>query len=228
MAELTYHAHASYSLSDDRHDLLFDPFITGNPLATISADDLHPDYILLTHGHSDHIGDAVPIARRSGATIIASFELANYCAAQGAETHDLGIGGAYNFPFGRVKLTQATHSSSITTDDGTIVYLGNPAGIIVRFDGKTIYNTGDTGLFGDMALIGRLEKPDVVIMPIGDNYTMGIDDAVEAVRMIGAGTVIPVHYNTFPVIEQDPNEFADKVGDLARCVVLKPGEAVRL
>ena len=170
----------------------------------------------------------MPIARRSGATIIASYELANYCEAQGAETHDLGIGGSYTFPFGRVKLTQATHSSSITTDDGTIVYLGNPAGIIVRFDGKTIYNTGDTGLFGDMALIGRLEKPDVVIMPIGDNYTMGIDDAVEAVRMIGAGTVIPVHYNTFPVIEQDPNEFADKVGDLARCVVLNPGESVRL
>ena len=108
------------------------------------------------------------------------------------------------------------------------MYLGNPAGIIVRFDGKTIYNTGDTGLFGDMALIGRLEKPDVAIMPIGDNYTMGIDDAVEAVRMIGAGTVIPVHYNTFPVIEQDPNEFVDKVGDLARCVVLKPGESVQL
>lgn len=228
MAELTYHAHASYSLSNGSHDLLFDPFITGNPLVTISADDLNPDYILLTHGHGDHIGDAVPIARRSEATIIASFELANYCEAQGAETHDLGIGGSYAFPFGRVKLMQATHSSSITTDDGTIVYLGNPAGIIVRFDGKTIYNTGDTGLFGDMALIGRLEKPDVVIMPIGDNYTMGIDDAVEAVRMIGAGTVIPVHYNTFPVIEQDPNEFVDKVGDLARCVVLKPGESVRL
>ncbi len=228
MAELTYHTHASYSLSDGRHDLLFDPFITGNPLATISADDLNPDYILLTHGHGDHIGDAVPIARRSGATIIASFELANYCEARGAETHDLGIGGSYPFPFGRVKLTQATHSSSITTDDGTIVYLGNPAGIIVRFDGKTIYNTGDTGLFGDMALIGRLEKPDVVIMPIGDNYTMGIDDAVEAVRLIGAGTVIPVHYNTFPVIEQDPNEFVDKVGDLARCVVLKPGDSVQL
>lgn len=228
MAELTYHAHASYSLTDGSHDLLFDPFITGNPLATISADELNPDYILLTHGHGDHIGDAVPIARRSGATIIASFELANYCEAQGAETHDLGIGGAYTFPFGRVKLTHATHSSSVTTDDGTIVYLGNPAGIIVRFEGKTIYNTGDTGLFGDMALIGRLEKPDVVIMPIGDNYTMGIDDAVEAVRMIGAGTVIPVHYNTFPVIEQDPAEFVDKVGDLARCVVLQPSESVAL
>ncbi len=228
MAELTYHAHASYSLSDGNHDLLFDPFITGNPLATVSADDLNPDYILLTHGHSDHIGDAVPVARRCGATIIASFELANYCEAQGAATHDLGIGGSHAFPFGRVKLTQATHSSSVTTDDGTIVYLGNPAGIIVDFDGKTIYNTGDTGLFGDMALIGRMEKPDVVIMPIGDNYTMGIDDAVEAVRMIGAGTVIPVHYNTFPVIEQDPAEFVEKVGDLARCVVLKPGESVTL
>jgi len=228
MTELMFHGHACFSLSDGNHSLLFDPFISGNPRAIVSVDDVQTDYVLLTHGHVDHIADALPIASRCDATIIASFELAKYFERQGAKVHDMGIGGAYSFPFGRVKLTQATHGSAFISENGAIEYLGNPSGIVVGFDGKTFYNTGDTGLFGDMTLIGRREKPDVVILPIGDNYTMGIDDAVEAVRMIEADIVIPVHYNTFPVIEQDPIEFQEKVGDMADCILLQPGESVQL
>ena len=228
MAKLTFHGHASFSLSDENHTLVFDPFITGNPKATITSDQLEADYILLTHGHVDHIADAFPIAQRCDATIIGSYELAKYFEKQGASVHDMGIGGGFDFPFGRVKLTHATHSSAFVSDDGTIQYLGNPCGIIVQFERKTFYNTGDTGLFGDMALIGRREQPDVVILPIGDNYTMGVDDAVEAVAMIGAKTVIPVHFNTFPIIEQDSSEFVEKVGELAHCIIMAPGESVQL
>lgn len=224
MATLTYYGHACFSLNDGTHTLLFDPFLTGNPQAAIPASDLHADYVLLTHGHSDHLGDAIPIARRCNATIIAPFELAKYCERRGAAVHDMGIGGSYKFPFGRVKLTQAVHGSALVTDD-RIEYLGNPCGFLVRFAERTIYNTGDTGLFGDMALIGRLYKPDIAVLPIGDNYTMGIADAVEAVRMIKPKVAIPVHYNTFPVIMQDPQEFVKQVGKSARCVVLKPGDA---
>ena len=227
MATVTFYGHSCVSLSDGTHTLLFDPFITGNPQATLPASDIHADYILLTHGHSDHIGDAVPMSKQQGATIIATFELAKYCEQQGAKIHDMGIGGSYKFPFGRVKLTQAIHGSAIITDDD-IKYLGNPCGFLVRFAGHTYYNTGDTGLFGDMALIGNLYKPDIVILPIGDNYTMGIEDAVEAVKMIKPKIVIPVHYNTFPVIMQDPYEFAKKVGKLARCAVLKPGDTYNI
>lgn len=228
MATITYYGHACFSLTDGAQTLLFDPFITGNPQVSMPASDIQASYILLTHGHADHIGDAIPIARRCGATIIAAYELAMYCEHQGAKVHAMGIGGGYKFPFGRVKLTQALHGSAIITDNGDIKYLGNPCGFLVRFAEKTYYIAGDTGLFGDMELIGRLYKPDIAVLPIGDNYTMGIDDAVEAVRMIKPKLVIPVHYNTFPVIMQDPYEFVKKVGKLSRCAVLKPGDSYQV
>ncbi|MBI4550838.1 MAG: metal-dependent hydrolase [Candidatus Latescibacteria bacterium] len=224
MPTLTYLGHACLTLADGSHTLLFDPFLTGNPQASIPASDIHADYILLTHGHADHLGDAIPIARRCKATIITTYELAAYCERHGATVHGMGIGGSYAFPFGRVKVTQALHGSAIVGDRG-IEYTGNPCGFLVHIGGKTIYNAGDTGLFGDMALIGRLYKPYAAILPIGDNYTMGIDDAVEAVKMLAPKLVIPIHYNTFPVIMQDPYVFVKKVGKTPRCVVLKPGEA---
>ncbi len=221
---IKYYGHACLSIEDGAHNLLFDPFLTGNPQAAMPASDIQTDYVLLTHGHSDHLGDAIPISTRCDATIVAPFELAKYCEARGAKVHDMGIGGAYKFPFGRVKLTQAVHGSGIVGDDGNIQYPGNPCGFLLRLSGKTYYNAGDTALFGDMEMIGRLYKPDVAFLPIGDNYTMGIDDAVEAVKMLKPKLVIPIHYNTFPLIMQDPHEFAKKVGKLSRCVVLKPGE----
>jgi L-ascorbate metabolism protein UlaG (beta-lactamase superfamily) len=227
MATFTFYGHACFSLSNGTHTLLFDPFLTGNPQAQVPASDLSAHYILLTHGHQDHLGDAIPIARRCNATIITTYELAVYCERRGATVHAMGIGGSYKFPFGRVKITQALHSSSMVTNAGA-EYLGNPAGFLVRFNEKTFYVTGDTGLFGDMALIGQLYKPDIAILPIGDNYTMGIDDAVEAVKMIKPKVVIPIHYNTFPVIMQDPYAFAKKLGRLARCAVLRPGESFQL
>ena len=200
---LTYHGHACLSLKDGSHNLLFDPFLTGNPQASMPANDIHADYVLLTHGHSDHLGDAIPIVRRCDATIIAPFELAKYCEKRGAKVHDMGIGGAYKFPFGRVKLTQALHGSALISDDGHIEYLGNPCGYLLRLSGITYYNAGDTGLFGDMELIGKLDKPDVAILPIGDNYTMGIDDAVTASKFVETSKVVGVHYDTFGYIEID-------------------------
>lgn len=228
MSTFTYYGHACFSIKDESHTLLFDPFLTGNPQASMPASDLHADYILLTHGHKDHLGDAIPVATRCGATVIAAYELAMYCEHRGATVHAMGIGGSYEFPFGRVKLTQAIHGSAMISEDGVIEYLGNPCGFLVRIGGKTYYNAGDTGLFGDMEMIGRLYKPDIAILPIGDNYTMGIDDAVEAVKMIKPKLVIPIHYNTFPVIMQDPYVFVKKLGKLARCVVLKPGDTYQV
>ncbi len=227
MTTFTFYGHSCFALSDGTNTLLFDPFLTGNPQAQVPASDVSANYILVSHGHQDHLGDAIPIAKRCGATIISTYELAVYCEKRGAKVHGMGIGGSYKFPFGRVKVTQAFHSSSILTPNGA-EYLGNPCGFLVRFDEKTYYFTGDTGLFGDMAMIGDLYKPDIVILPIGDNYTMGIEDAVEAVKMLKPKIVIPVHYNTFPVIMQDPFVLSKKLGRTARCVALKPGEQFQL
>jgi L-ascorbate metabolism protein UlaG (beta-lactamase superfamily) len=223
VVELTYHGHSSVGIEVDGTQILIDPFLSGNELADIAADQAEADYILVSHGHGDHVGDAVSIAQRTGAMVISNFEIHNWMMEQGVEkVHALHIGGGYDFPFGRVKLTIAHHGSILP--DGS--YGGNPVGFLLTLAGKKIYHACDTGLFYDMKLIGE-EGLDVALLPIGDNYTMGPDDALRAVKLLEPKVVIPVHYDTFDLIRQDPHAFAVRVEEetAAKCVVLKPGES---
>jgi L-ascorbate metabolism protein UlaG (beta-lactamase superfamily) len=226
VVEITYHSHACFTVTVDDTKLLIDPFLTGNTLADVSADQVEADYILVSHGHGDHVGDTVEIAKRTEAMTISNFEIMNWLAAQGVEkSHPLHIGGGYDFPFGRVKLTIAHHGSALP--DGS--YGGNPAGFLLTLDGKKIYHACDTGLFYDMKLIGE-GGLDVAILPIGDNFTMGPDDALKAVKLLEPKVVIPIHYDTFDVIAQDPQVFARRVEaeTPTKCVVLKPGDTYHL
>ncbi len=226
MTKITWYGHACFLIETQGTRLLIDPFLTGNPLAPVRADTVNPDYILISHGHGDHVGDAVAIAKRTGATVISNDELANWFAAQGVEkTHSQHIGGGYNYPWGRVKLTIAHHGSALP--DGANG--GNPAGFLFYLEGKKIYHACDTGLFYDMKLIGE-EGIDLAILPIGDNYTMGPDDALRAVKLIEPRQVVPIHYNTFEVIQQDPYAWARRVQSetSVRVVVMKPGDTLEL
>lgn len=216
MAELTYLSHSSWLIKTKDYTIAIDPFLEGNPLARLKPSDVKADFIIVTHAHGDHLGDSIPIAKQSGGTIITNFEIANYCADKGANVHPMHIGGAHEFPFGKVKLTPAWHGSSFP--DGS--YGGTPAGVLVTVAGKTIYHTGDTGLFMDMQLIGQMHPVDIFLVNIGDNFTMGIDDAVKAVEFVKPKLTIPMHYKTFDVIDVDPQEFVSKVQE--------KGYAVRL
>jgi L-ascorbate metabolism protein UlaG (beta-lactamase superfamily) len=207
MAKLTYLSHSGWLLECGNHTIVIDPFLEGNPMAKVKPSDIKADFIIVTHAHGDHLGDSISIAKANNATIITNFEIANYCSAKGVNAHPLHIGGACEFPFGKVKLTIAWHGSAFP--DGS--YGGTPAGCLLMFEGKTIYHAGDTGLFMDMKLIGEMNDIDVALLPIGDNFTMGIDDAVKAVEFIKPKLVIPMHYKTFDMIDVDPQEFAQKV-----------------
>lgn len=225
--KLTYWSHSCFLVETHTHRLVIDPFLTGNPLAKVRAEEVECDYILVSHGHEDHLGDAVAISKRTGATIIANYEVATLCAQRGAAAvHPMNPGGAWQFPFGRVKMTIAHHSSSNTLENG-FIYLGNPCGLLITADGKTVYHAGDTALFLDMKLIGELDKIDVALLPIGDNFTMGIDDAARAVEFLNAPVAVPMHFNTFDLIKADPYAFADKVAE-RRAVgrVLAVGESL--
>lgn len=224
--KLTWYGHATLGLEVDGQSVLVDPFLAGNPAASTGPESLEPDWILISHGHDDHVADAIEIAKRSGAKVISNDEIANWFERNGVEAHHQHIGGGYTYPFGYLKLTQALHGSCLP--DGT--YGGNPAGFLLTTkDGKKIYMACDTGLFGDMRLIGD-EGIDLAVLPIGDNYTMGPDDALRAVEFIRPKHVIPVHYSTFELIEQDPDAWAERVRAEtdAEVHVLKPGESISL
>jgi L-ascorbate metabolism protein UlaG (beta-lactamase superfamily) len=203
--------------------VLVDPFLTGNPRAAASADELEATTILLTHGHADHLGDTVAIAKRTGATVVAIVELANEIGAEGVDVRDPNLGGTVTFEWGSVKLVPAWHTG--TSPGGTV---HTPAGLLIEFAGTTIYHLGDTCLFSDLQLVGRGREIDVALIPIGGHYTMDRHDAVEAARLVGAKTVVPVHYDTFPPIETDAQAFkADVEAQTdAQVVVLAPGDTL--
>ena len=225
MLKLTYLSHSSFILDDGNEQVVIDPFISGNPNSPVKTGDIKSKYIVLTHAHSDHLGDGIAIAKANKGLIIAVNELANYVSGQGVNAHNMHIGGGYNFPFGRLKFTIAHHGSS--TNDG--LCMGQPAGVVITMGGKKVYHTGDTGLFLDMKLIGELDKIDAMLLPIGDNFTMGIDDAVKAVEFVNPALAIPMHYNTFPVIKADPEEFETKVTQIGKnCRVMSFGETITL
>jgi L-ascorbate metabolism protein UlaG (beta-lactamase superfamily) len=229
MAKLTWHGHSCFLLeTDDGKRIIIDPWLDENPRADVKADDVGPlDYILVSHGHFDHFADCVKLAKRTNATIIATFELVGFAQEQGAKNgHGMNIGGAYVFDFGRVKLTPALHTGSVAGDkDGT--HTTDPSGFLISLDsGQRIYHAGDTALIMDMMLLKG--SVDVAILPIGDNFTMGPEDAARAVEMIEPEVVIPMHYDTFPVIEQNPESFRTLVGDRARVEILQPGQTIEI
>jgi L-ascorbate metabolism protein UlaG (beta-lactamase superfamily) len=224
--KLTWYGHATFALDIGDSHILVDPFITGNPFAPVTADAVEADYILVTHGHGDHVGDTVAISQRSGALVISNFEICNWLQAQGVPNiHPQHIGGGFHHPFGYLKLTIAHHGSALP--DGS--YGGNPSGLLLTAEDKKIYLAGDTGLFYSMQLIGE-EGVDLAVLPIGDNFTMGPDDALRAVKLIEPQVVIPIHYDTFDVIKQDPQAWAERVRaeTATKPVVLEPGESYKL
>jgi L-ascorbate metabolism protein UlaG (beta-lactamase superfamily) len=224
--ELTWLGHGTWSIRTGKHTLLLDPFLADNPLAPVKPEDVAADYILVSHGHFDHVADAVAIARRTGATVIANFEICQWLTRQGVEkTHAQNIGGGFHHPFGRVKMTIAHHTSMLPdgTDGGTA------AGFLLSLPEGNVYFACDTGLFYDMQLIGSAGLA-LAALPIGDNFTMGPDDALEAVKLLNPRRVVPVHNATWPVIAQDAAAWAARVKAETKTepIVLKPGGKIAL
>ncbi len=216
--KLEYYGHAAFLMDTGKERLLFDPFLSGNAGASIRPEDVRCDYILLSHAHSDHFGDAVDIAARTGAAVVAIPEVLGLFE-RAPKAYPMNIGGTATLPFGKVTMTQALHSSGVAG--------GAACGFLIQFkDGPVVYYSGDTGFFGDMALIGQKAAIDYAILPIGDNYTMGPEDAAAAAKLLGASHAVPIHYNTWPVIAQDPQTFAAlcEASGISACVVPIGGE----
>lgn len=225
MGKFTWYGHATLGLETGGYQLVVDPFFTGNPAASARADQVDADFILVSHGHGDHVGDAVEMAKRTGALVISNHEIVTWLGTQGVEkVHGQHLGGGFRHPFGYLKLTLALHGSQLP--DGS--YGGNPCGFLLTTNsGKKIYLAQDTGLFGDMKLIGE-EGLDLAVLPIGDNYTMGPADALRAVKMLQPKTVVPIHYNTFDLLNQDVEGWAECVEEetATKVAVLRPGESL--
>lgn len=208
---ITFHGHSCIQLHGTDHNVIIDPYLTGNPQATVQADDIKTDYVLLTHGHGDHIADAAAIAISNDAPLAAIVELADYMALQGVKnTVGMNLGGGASLAFGNVKFVPALHSSSLTVD-GQTIYMGNPAGLVIQMDGLTIYHAGDTALFSDMKLIGERYQPDLSFLPIGSFFTMDPEDALFAAQWTKSKHVVPIHYNTFPPIVQDGRDYVERL-----------------
>lgn len=222
--KISYHGHSVVKIVTGGKTILIDPFINGNSLTDLKVEDERPDVILLTHAHNDHVGDTVELAQKNDAKVVAPVELANFLGTFGLDTIGMNLGGSKKFEFGTVKYTKAFHSSSYTTVDGDVIYGGMPAGILFKSEGRTIYHAGDTELFGDMELIGSRNEIDVAFLPIGDFFTMGPEDAAYAAQLLKAKSVVPIHYNTFPPIKQDPQEFKKMVKD-SEVRILEAGDS---
>jgi L-ascorbate metabolism protein UlaG (beta-lactamase superfamily) len=219
--KITYLGHSGFLIECCEHSIVIDPFITGNPLAKHSIEDIKVQDILITHAHGDHLGDAIKIAKNNDATITAIFEIANYCAEQGAKTIGMNFGGKIKYKWGSAILTPATHSGQLPNGQ----YGGAAGAYVVDMCGNSIYHAGDTGLHYDMKMVKEVYSPELALLPIGDHFTMGIDDAVIAAHWLGVNHVIPMHYNTFPPIEADPEEFAKKIKSRLdiECTIMDPG-----
>ncbi|MEH7157614.1 metal-dependent hydrolase [Neobacillus drentensis] len=224
---ISYHGHSVVQIQTNGRTILIDPFINGNQLTDLKVAETKLDVIILSHGHNDHVGDTVELAKKNNALVVANHELSTYLSWQGVNTHAMHIGGAHQFEFGKVKLTQAFHGSSYTTENNELIYCGMPAGILFMNEGYTIYHAGDTALFSDMKLIGERHPIDVAFLPIGDNFTMGPEDAAYAAGLLKAKTVVPIHFNTFPPIKQDPFKFIELLED-KNGKVLQPGESIEI
>jgi L-ascorbate metabolism protein UlaG (beta-lactamase superfamily) len=222
LTAITFIGHACFLMEADGRKFLFDPFITNNPQAKVAATDVEADYIFVSHAHDDHLGDTVDIALRTGAMVISTAEVVKELEKHGVKGHPMHVGGKKSFDFGYVRVTPAFHGAGIAG--------GHACGFIVHVGDFSVYFAGDTSLFGDMKLLGEIERINLFLVPIGGNFTMDSDDAVYATKLVGADTVIPFHYNTWPIITADPNAFCAKVekNTSSRCLVLPPGETTNM